>query len=72
MRRVDEGWTRSCEEQIGEVADITSGGSAGTSIAADHGILFITYYKKKSPLISLASSQSPQSKYEATSPKLNV
>lgn len=71
MRRVDEGWTRGCEEQIGEVADITSGGSAGTSIAADHGILFITFYKK-SPLISLGSSQSPQSKYEATSPKLNV
>lgn len=71
VRRVDEGWTRGCEEQIREVADITSGGSAGTSTAADHGILFITSYKK-SPLISLASSQSPQSKYEATSPKLNV
>lgn len=48
VRRVDEGWTRGCEEQIGEVADITSGGSAGTSIAAEHGILFITYYKKVS------------------------
>lgn len=35
VRRVDEGWTRGCEEQIREVAEIPSGGSAGTSIAAD-------------------------------------